>query len=198
MADDNTPATAQIPAEPAVTDAPPAPATPSEPAAGDGKGGKEAVLADLAKERDRRQDLERKIADLEQAGKTQLDAIAKALGLKEDAPDAGQIAAQLEQAQREAAANAAALTRFQVAVEKSVPSHLVEFVSGSTREEIEASVEKVLSAFGAGTPRSPQPDPSQGQQGAPTSLESLIAAAEAAGNTREVIRLKARKGLNPA
>lgn len=191
--------TPAAPTEPVAPTEPLAPAAPQPPAAPEeGRGGKEAVLADLAKERDRRQELERKLTDLEQAGKSQLDAIAKALGLKDDAPDPGQTLAELEKAQREAAENAAALTRFQVAVEKAVPSHLVEFVTGSTREEVEASVEKVLAAFGAAMPRSPQPDPSQGPQGAPTSLETQIAAAEAAGDTREVIRLKARKGLNPA
>lgn len=188
-------------ADPAPQPTPPIPAAPAEPTepTGDGKGGKDAVLADLAKERDKRQALEQRLSAAEQASKDQLDAIAKALGLKDDAPDPAAITKELEDAQRTAAENAAALTRFQLAVEKSVPAHLVEFVTGSTRDEVEASITKVLAAFGTSTaPGTPKPDPSQGQLGAPTSLDALIAAAEQAGNTREVIRLKARKGLNPA
>lgn len=184
------------PAAEATAATPPAPEATAAPE--EGKGGKEAVLADLAKERDRRQELEQKIAEIETASKSQLDAIAKALGLKEDEQDPTQIAQQLEDSKRQAAENAAALTRFQVAVEKAVPSHLVEFVTGQTREEVEASVEKVLAAFAGSTTRSPQPDPSQGQQGAPASLDAQIAAAREKGDTREVIRLKARKGHNNA
>lgn len=192
------PATPDVPTPTVETPAVPAPAPADAPAPEEGKGGKESVLADLAKERDKRQALEQKLADSQATQQSQLDAIAKALGLKEDAPDPAAIAQQLAESQRQAADNAASLTRFQVAVEKAVPAHLVEFVTGSTREEVEASVEKVLAAFSAApSPQSgPRPDPSQGQQGAPASLDALISAAEAAGNTREVIRLKARKGFN--
>lgn len=65
--------------EPAPSAPPPAD-PPSDPKAEDGKGGKDAILADLAKERDKRQQAEAQ----QQAT---LDAIAKALGLKaDDAP----------------------------------------------------------------------------------------------------------------
>lgn len=87
----------------------PAPSPTPEPAPDPdaGKGGKEAVLADLAKERDARQALEQKVTDLQTAQQTQLDAIAKALGLKQDEPpDPAKLAEQVttEQAKaREAA-----------------------------------------------------------------------------------------------
>jgi len=56
-----------------------------EPAKGDdGKGGKDAILADLAKERDKRQGLETDLQTLKDSQQSQLDAIAKALGLKPD------------------------------------------------------------------------------------------------------------------
>jgi hypothetical protein len=90
------------------------------------------------------------------------------------------------------------LTRYEVAVEKQVPPHLVEFITGSTRDDVEASVAKVLAAFGSSKPTGPRPDPSQGAGGQPVGMGEQIAAAEKAGNTREVIRLKARAGLqNP-
>lgn len=75
---------------------------------GDGKGGKTAILADLAAERDKRQALEKQVTDLQAAQQQQLDGIAKALGLKpEDTPpDPAKLTEQLttEQAKaREAA-----------------------------------------------------------------------------------------------
>lgn len=89
----------------------PAPATPPSPtpspADDDGKGGKDAILADLAKERDKRQSIEKQLADAQSAQQTTLDNIAKALGLKSDeTPDPEKLTAQLttEQAKaREAA-----------------------------------------------------------------------------------------------
>lgn len=110
MADPATP-----PADPAMppTDpATPPPADPPKPAdtppVDDGKGGKEAILADLAKERDKRQELEGKVNELTTAQQAQMDAIAKALGLKSDdtPPDPAALTAQIEAEQaktREAA-----------------------------------------------------------------------------------------------
>lgn len=162
----------------------------------------EDALGDAGKKALDRMKAERNAAreeakQLQQQQQQQLDAIAKALGLKSDAeaPDPAQITAELEESRRLAAENAAALTRYRLAVEKEVPAHLVEFVTGSTAEEVETSIEKVLSAFSSAKPNGPRPDPSQGVQGAPASLDALIAEAEKAGNTREVIRLKARKAL---
>lgn len=64
----------------------------------DGKGGKDAILADLAKERDKRQGLEAQLTELQGAQQQQMDAITKALGLKsEDAPpDPAALASQIE------------------------------------------------------------------------------------------------------
>jgi len=196
------PATDPTPAAPPVKDEPkpdakPEPDVKPEPDDADkGKGSKDAVLADLAKERDKRQALEQQVNDLLPL-KEQFAAIAKVFGGKDDeAPsDPAQLTEQLQESQRVAAENAAALIRYKTAIEKQVPSHLMEFIGGSTAEEVEASIEKVLAAFAASKPTGPQPDPSQGQQGAPASLDAQIAEAEKAGNTREVIRLKARKGM---
>lgn len=77
-----------------MSDANPA-ATPDEPT-DDGKGGKAAVLADLATERDKRQALETQIAELQTAQKAQADALAKAFGLKpEETSDTATLAAQV-------------------------------------------------------------------------------------------------------
>lgn len=78
---------------PAPSDPPqdPAPADPD-----DGKGGKDAILADLARERDKRQALETSVADMQAKQQEQMDALAKALGLKTDEPpDPEKLAAQV-------------------------------------------------------------------------------------------------------
>lgn len=94
------------PADPPPADPPADPPTP--PPADDGKGGKDAILADLAKERDKRQELEGKLTEFQTTQQQQMDAIVKALGLKQEdeTPDPAKLAEQInaEQAKtREAA-----------------------------------------------------------------------------------------------
>ncbi len=63
----------------------------------DGKGGKQAVLADLAAERDKRQELETKLAKLEESQATQAKALAEAFGVKpEETSDVTRLAAQVQ------------------------------------------------------------------------------------------------------
>lgn len=82
-----------------ITDPSPAPSP-----ADDGKGGKDAILADLAKERDKRQELEMQLQTFQQTQQQQMDAIAKALGLKDDdtPPDPAALTAQVEAEQARA------------------------------------------------------------------------------------------------
>lgn len=69
----------------------------------DGKGGKDAILADLARERDKRQELEGKLSELTTAQQAQFDSIAKALGLKQDEPpDPEKLTAQVQAEQAKA------------------------------------------------------------------------------------------------
>lgn len=107
MGGDDTVPPATPPADAPPADAPPVTPPADTPPVDSGKGGKDAVLADLAKERDARQALEKQVTDLQTAQQTQLDAIAKALGLKQDEPpDPAKLAEQVttEQAKaREAA-----------------------------------------------------------------------------------------------
>lgn len=68
-----------------------------------GAGGKEQILADLASERDKRQQLEAQLQQAQQSQQSQLDAIAKALGLKGDEPpDPDKLASQLTSEQTKA------------------------------------------------------------------------------------------------
>jgi cytochrome c556 len=107
MADPATPPADNPPADtPPADQTPPPSDPPADPPKGEdeGKGGKSAILADLAKERDARQALERQIADLQAAQQTQLDGIAKALGLKSDdtPPDPAKLTEQLTVEQKNA------------------------------------------------------------------------------------------------
>jgi colicin import membrane protein len=77
---------------------------------------------------------------------------------------------ELERAKKAAEASATELaqlrvenTRTRVALEKGVPADLIEFLTGSTEEEIAAKADVLLSRLGSsGTPK---PDPSQGAKG---------------------------------
>lgn len=85
---------------------------------------------------------------------------------------------QLAEATQRAEAAETALIQRDVAMEKGVPAKALKFLTGTTREEIEASADEVLGLIGeAGKPRSPQPDPNQGRtdQGART-VEDQFAA----------------------
>lgn len=105
MADPATPPADPATPPPADPAAPPAAdPPPADPPSDDGKGGKDAVLADLAKERDKRQELEGKLTEFQTTQQRQMDAIAKALGLKQDdaPPDPATLTAQITEAQEQA------------------------------------------------------------------------------------------------
>lgn len=135
-----------------------------------GAGGKEAVLADLAETRRRAKAAEKEAEELRawraEREQAELSAAEKA---ERAAAEAAQRAATAE----------ARLLRYEVAAAKAVPAHLVDYLSGGSREEVEASAAKVLKDFGAARqaasaeeapavePRSPRPDPSQGAKPGP-------------------------------
>lgn len=120
--DDPPPSDPPPPVDPPPSDPPPAD-PPNDP--DDGKGGKDAILADLAKERDKRQELEQKFADAETKRTEQMDALAKALGLKDadNPPDPAKLAEQItaEQSKTTAAETRATSAERQLAVFKAAP-----------------------------------------------------------------------------
>ena len=117
-ASDDPPPADPPPSDPPPADPPVGDDPPSDP--DDGKGGKDAILADLAKERDKRQALERTVTEMQTAHQAQMDALAKAFGLKsdDDPPDAEALTAQVQAEQ--AKAREAAL---QLAVFRAAPQH---------------------------------------------------------------------------
>lgn len=124
------PAPQDPPAQPNPTDPPADPPKRDDPP-DDGKGGKDAILADLAKERDKRQTLEQTVSEMQTAQQAQMDAIAKAFGIKQDdAPDPDALAQQIvaEQAKAREAALQLAVYRNAAAVEAN-PDLLLDSAS---------------------------------------------------------------------
>lgn len=142
---ENTPAASQDPAEQTDPQAPEQ--TPEEL----GDAGKKALTA----ERDARKQAERKNAEYEARLKEIEDA-----NLSE-----------LEKAQREASEARETVAKIQrendrnrVALEKGVPSDLIEFISGETAEDMAAKADLLISRLNA-SPSTPKPDRTQGASG---------------------------------
>lgn len=84
---------------------------------------------------------------------------------------------ELEKAQRAATESAAELAalraeniRKSVALEKGVPSDLVEFLTGDTEEQVAAKADALLARLNIQQPSGPRPDPSQGAKASQPSL----------------------------
>lgn len=87
-----------------------------------------------------------------------------------DKTEAEKAAAKATKEQQRADAAEARLARYEVATDKKVPAEAVEFLQGNTREELEASADKLLELVKSGTtsndspnfdggPREPAPEP---------------------------------------
>ncbi|MCH9834303.1 hypothetical protein K0U83_01510 [bacterium] len=105
-----------------------APEATAEPKAFDESYVKE-LRAEAAKHRKEAQEAKAKAQEYEDAQKSELE---KAQG-------------KLSKVEQEKAAAESKLLRYEVANDKSVPADVVEFLKGNTREELEASAEKLLS-----------------------------------------------------
>jgi hypothetical protein len=173
------------PGDPAPTDPPAPPDPPADPPKDpdDGKGGKDAILADLAKERDKRQELEGKLTEQQ----AQMDAIAKALGLKEDTPpDPEALTAQVEAEQSRAREAALQLAVYRnAAANDANPDALLDSASflqsiaevdptdvTKVGEAIKSALEKNPLLKASPTPTSP-PFPGGPRPPAPTGAGSL-------------------------
>jgi hypothetical protein len=78
--------------------------------------------------------------------------------------DNEKLAEQLASTQAAAADATAKLLRYEVATEKGVPSTALDLLVGSSREELEAAAEKLLSLIADQTkPKTPKPDDNQGK-----------------------------------
>lgn len=122
-------------------------------AAGDeGKGGKDAILADLAKERDKRQALEQSFQQMKDQQEAQSKALAAALGLKSEETSVETLAAQVKQMQEHLLQTQTTNLRQQVALEKRLPPELAARLVGTTEQELSADADSLLALMGNGAP----------------------------------------------
>ena len=78
--------------------------------------------------------------------------------------DLEKLTEQLASAQAAATEAAAKLTRLEVASEKGIPADAIDLLTGSTREELEFSADKLLSLIAnQSKPNTPKPDFNQGK-----------------------------------
>jgi hypothetical protein len=181
---DPAPANPPAPA-PALT--PPAPVDPAASA--------NPLLADLAKEREKRQRLESLLADslgidLKGGGgaESHVDQIAAKLSSHEE---------RFASYEANLAAEREARWRAEVAAAKGLTPEQAARLRGGSPEEFAADADALLALFPAAGPRNPAPDPSQGARGGQPGpdLEARIAEARAKGDFRGAIALERQKLL---
>jgi hypothetical protein len=143
MSEDNTTTTAEAP-----VDAGDATDTPDL-----GDAGQKAIKA----ERDARKAAERTAADLAARLKSIEDA---------NLSDLERAQAAAAEAAQELAALRVENVRTRVALAKGVPADLIEFLTGSTEEEVAAKADILIARLN--TSGTPKPDPSQGAKGTTT------------------------------
>jgi len=142
---------------------------PADPAQGKGDipaGDKRAILADLAKERDKRQALEKQLAEL--APLAALKPVADLLGGKptgDAKTDLEKLTERLDDYERQITEERMARWRAEVAAEKGLTPTQAARLQGATREELAADADALLDLFAA---RTPAPDPSQGARSSST------------------------------
>jgi hypothetical protein len=130
------------------------------------KGDKDAVLADLARERRQRQALEKRLKDFEDRDLTELQKAQK---------QATEASKQLEELQRES-------LRQRVALKAGIPAEHIHRLQGSTEQELAADAAELAKLL---TPKGPRPDPSQGSragQSSPLDMNQLIRSVAARRN----------------
>lgn len=199
---------------PTTTQPPPAPPSGGQPAAAAGQPSTshatddtplgEPGLRALQAEREARQALEKQIGEL----KPLLEFVQQIRG-GQGVPDSQKtdlerMQEQLAQMQRTADTERQARLRLEVASTKQLSPQQAEWLKGTTREELEASADKLRADWGqpaggppaAGGTGTPAPDPTQGARGqGAAGLAQQIRDAEAKGDIKTSIRLKNQQAL---
>ena len=153
---------------------------PGDPAAGfKSEESKNAVLADLHKEREARQGLETKLAAFETSNEARNKALAEALGLTE-APKSEDLAETVKGLQQQIAASNLEATKLRIAAEFNIPAEHQDLLTETDPEKLKAQAEKVGALVAAknaadGIPAF-QANPGQGQGGAPADPVAAAAA----------------------
>lgn len=165
------------------------------PKGDDGKGGKAAVLADLAAERDKRQALEKTVADLQKQHDDQWSSLMTGLGVKPESTEANPVETltqQVQQIQTQLAASERKAAILQVAAAPGttddgqalppIPAeylHLLENAPTEALAETAKSVAQLVARTAASSGSGYASSAGQGQHRSDsTSLPAQIAAAE--------------------
>ena len=185
------------PGDPAPAPTDPKPTPPADPPEDKplGPAGERA----LAAEREARKALEKQIAEF-----APLKELAASLAGGQKPPpgksEVDVLREQFETHQKELAEERAARWRAEVASEKGLTAQQAARLRGTTREELVADADELLSLFPAAStgPRTPAPDPSQGARGGQPGpdLDAQIAAATKAGDWRKAAALQKSKLAN--
>lgn len=151
---------------------------PAEPVKGDefkSEESKQAVLADLAKERDARQALEKKIED-------QNKALAAAFGLTEEPKSGDDLTETVNALKARLDASERTATKLAIAAEYKIPAEHHDLLTETDTEKLKAQAEKVGALIAAASPGGEQQqnpafvaNPGQGQ-GGPTDPSAAEAA----------------------
>ncbi|ALA66922.1 capsid assembly scaffolding protein Gp46 family protein [Corynebacterium lactis] len=140
----------------------------------DGLGSKRAVLADLAKERDKRQELEARLAEFEQAEeerkRSEMTEIERLQADLEAARKAE------EDARAEIAKRDLDAERARIAAEFKIPAAMAGRIAGATPEEMREDAKALAEAIGPYTGPADKSAGRGGGQVTPTTLEAAIAA----------------------
>lgn len=191
-----TPVPTPPPGEPAPVPTPPP--APKETADGDkplGPAGEKALNA----ERARVKELERQMAELSPL-KQLADVINGGQKPKDGKSEAELLNERFDAYETELAKERGARWRAEIAAEKGLSAQQAARLNGSTRDELLADADELLTLFpGAVGPRLPAPDPSQGARGGPSTngdLQAQIAEATRAGDWRKAAALEKTKLAN--
>jgi hypothetical protein len=188
---DPAPATPPVPKPPA--DSP----KPDDDSGDHRKGGDRAVLADLAKERDRRQKLEQQLTEL-----APLKQLAELIGGGQKPPDGKSEVDLLNEKfasyESDLKAEREARWRAEVAAEKGLTAQQAARLQGASREDLAADADALVALFPTAGPRTPVPDPSQGARLGATGVDIAAQVAEAtkAGDWRKAAALEKTKLAN--
>jgi len=184
------------PGDPAPAPTDPTPTQPATPEPDDKPLGPSGERA-LAAEREARKALEKQLAEL-----APLKDFAAALsGGKK--PEGGKSEVELlnekfASYEKDLAEERAARWRAEVAAEKGLTAQQAARLRGTTRDELVADADELLTLFPAPGPRTPAPDPSQGARGGQPGpdLQAQVAEARARGDFKAAIALERSKLLS--
>ncbi len=173
----------------------PQPDPPTSPPSDENRrGGEKAILADLAKEREKRHQLEERLSKL-----SPLEKLAEAMSNGQRPPEGKSevdlLREKFDSYEKDLQTERQARWRLEAARDKGLSPEQASWLQGDTQEELLASADKLLAAFPAAASRTPAPDPTQGGRGGTPGpdIDAQVAEARSKGDFRRAINLERQK-----